>query len=223
MRYLLFDRVTSIEPGRRIEGVKCVSLTEECFRGHFDRKSVFPGSLLIEAMIQLLAWCAMAKHEFEASLVLTVLDDVQVPTDLAPGCRIEMVGELMGTNPKGSMGRVWAEVESSIDSANGVLFTTDYVRDALVRKIIDLPLDRFLVLPCGVDLDEFHPDRAGEAAARHALDEPYVFCYLYHYLLDLEAGQRAIDLPEAEDVRIFAVTLSDEAISDTRSAAAEPD
>ena len=55
MRFLLFDRVTKLEPGRRIEGVKCISLTEECFRGHFARRSLFPGSLLIEAMIQLVS------------------------------------------------------------------------------------------------------------------------------------------------------------------------
>ena len=70
------------------------------------------------------------------------------------------------------------------------------------------------------------PPVAWYATHRHdanGVDEPYVFCYQYHHLLELEAGQRAIDLPEAEDVRIFAVTLSDEAISDTRSAAAEPD
>lgn len=123
MRYLLFDRVTKLEPGRRIEGVKCISLTEECFRGHFDKRSLFPGSLLVEAMIQLLAWCAMAEHEFRASLVLSMLDDVRLPTDLEPGCKVEMFGELLGTNPRGSMGRVWAEVDGErVASVGRVLY-----------------------------------------------------------------------------------------------------
>lgn len=135
MRYLLFDRVTHLEPGRRIEGVKCVSLTEECFRGHFEKKSLFPGSLLIESMIQLLAWCAMAKHDFETSLVLTVLDDVQVPADLEPGCRIEMVGELLGTNKRGSMGRVRAEIDGrQIASVGRVLFAHMPVPDPEVLR-----------------------------------------------------------------------------------------
>jgi 3-hydroxyacyl-[acyl-carrier-protein] dehydratase len=123
VRFLLFDRVTKLEPGRRIEGVKCVSLTEECFRGHFDRRSLFPGSLLVEAMIQLLAWCAMAKHDFKTSLVLSMLDDVQVPTDLEPGHRIDLFGELTGTNPRGSMGRAWAEIDGKrIASVGRVLY-----------------------------------------------------------------------------------------------------
>lgn len=72
--------------------------------------------------------------------------------------------------------RLWAEIEQAILSANGLLVTTDYVRDELVRAIVDVPAERFLVLPCGIDLDEFHPDNAGEAAARHGLTTPYVIC-----------------------------------------------
>ena len=54
-------------------------------------------------------------------------------------------------------------------------------------------------------------------------DEPYVFCYLFHHVVGLEPGQTALGLPEAEDVRVFALTLSDDRIGDTRSAAVEAD
>lgn len=123
MRFLLFDRVTKLEPGRRIEGVKCVTLTEEYLRGHFTKQACVPGTLLIEAMIQLLAWCVMAKYDFRTSVVLSVLEDVEVPPDLEPGQRIDLVGELMGTNPRGSMGRAWAEIEGErIASVGRVLY-----------------------------------------------------------------------------------------------------
>ena len=72
--------------------------------------------------------------------------------------------------------RLWDEIEQAIGAANGLLVTTDYVRDELVRAIVDVPEERFLVLPCGIDLDEFHPERGGQAAGRHGIDEPYVIC-----------------------------------------------
>jgi glycosyltransferase involved in cell wall biosynthesis len=72
--------------------------------------------------------------------------------------------------------RLGEEIRQAIRSADGLLVTTDYVRDDLVRPTIDLPLDRFLVLPCGVDLDEFQPGKAGGAARRFELPERYVIC-----------------------------------------------
>jgi 3-hydroxyacyl-[acyl-carrier-protein] dehydratase len=113
VRFLLFDRVTHLEPGRRIEGVKCTSLTEEYLRGHFPRSARVPGSLLVESMVQLTAWCAIARHDYAFSLVLSVLEDVEVPCDLAPGCQVRLVGEISGTNPKASVGTAWAEVDGA--------------------------------------------------------------------------------------------------------------
>ena len=111
MRFLLFDRVTQLEVGKRIAGVKCVSLSEEYLKGHFTRAALVPGSLIIEGMLQLTAWCAIAKHDYKFSLVLSVMENVEVPPDLAPGHQIHLFGELLGTNPKGSMARAWAEVD----------------------------------------------------------------------------------------------------------------
>jgi len=113
VRFLLFDRVTRLDPGKRIEGVKCVSLTEEYLRGHFDRKPLVPGALIVEAMVQLLGWLVITKHDYSLSVVLSVLEDVEVPSDLRPGCTLELFGELQGTNKKGSMGHAWAEVDGT--------------------------------------------------------------------------------------------------------------
>ena len=123
MRFLLFDRITHIEPRRRIEGVKCTTLTEECLRGHYDRQALFPSSLLVEAMVQMLGWLVMTSHDFKRSVVLSVLEDVQLPPDLRPGHRVDLVGELMGTNPKGSMGRATASIDGEqIASIGRVLY-----------------------------------------------------------------------------------------------------
>ncbi len=51
------------------------------------------------------------------------MDDVRVPPDLRPGYRIDLFGELMGTNPRGSMGRAWAEIDGEqVASVGRVLY-----------------------------------------------------------------------------------------------------
>ncbi len=135
MRFLLFDRVTHLEPGRRIEGIKTISLTEECFRGHYPRRPLFPSSLVVESMVQLTAWCAIAKHDFAVSLVLSVLEDVRLPPDLPPGVRLDLSGELLGTNPKGSMARARAVVDGEeVASIGRLLYAHVPIADPEVMR-----------------------------------------------------------------------------------------
>jgi len=72
--------------------------------------------------------------------------------------------------------RIWRLIEQAVRQAKGIIVTTEYVRDQLVRSLIDLPLDRFIVLPCGIDLDEFNPANTDGIAAKYALPETYVIC-----------------------------------------------
>lgn len=72
--------------------------------------------------------------------------------------------------------RIWSMIQDAIEGANGILVTTEYVRDQLVRPLIDIPAERFLVLPCGVDLDEFRAGRSAEIERKYALPEQYVIC-----------------------------------------------
>lgn len=49
---LLVDRIVEFEPGKRIVGLKNVTINEPFFRGHFPDHPVMPGVLVIEAMAQ---------------------------------------------------------------------------------------------------------------------------------------------------------------------------
>ena len=48
----LVDKITDFEPGVWAEGVKCVSVNEPFFQGHFPEAHVMPGVLIIEALAQ---------------------------------------------------------------------------------------------------------------------------------------------------------------------------
>lgn len=49
---LLVDRVLEIEKGQRIKAIKNVTINEQFFNGHFPKRPVMPGVLMIEALAQ---------------------------------------------------------------------------------------------------------------------------------------------------------------------------
>ncbi|NNL79183.1 MAG: glycosyltransferase family 4 protein [Flavobacteriaceae bacterium] len=71
---------------------------------------------------------------------------------------------------------LWQAIEDAIKGANGLIVTTEYVRDKLVRNLIDLPLKNFLIQPCGVDLSEFNPDNTENIVEKYSLPAKYVIC-----------------------------------------------
>ena len=50
--FLLVDRIVELEAGKRVVGIKNVTINEPFFQGHFPGHPIMPGVLIIEAMAQ---------------------------------------------------------------------------------------------------------------------------------------------------------------------------
>lgn len=83
---MLIDRIASLEPGRRIEACKALSLAEEYLADHFPTFPVLPGVFMLEAMVQASAWLVRASLDFAPSVVLLKeARNVTYKSFLAPG------------------------------------------------------------------------------------------------------------------------------------------
>ena len=56
MRFILIDKVVSLQAGKQIKAVKNVSLSEEYLADHFPTFPVLPGVLLLEGLIESASW-----------------------------------------------------------------------------------------------------------------------------------------------------------------------
>ncbi|MDH3250198.1 MAG: glycosyltransferase family 4 protein [Acidimicrobiia bacterium] len=74
----------------------------------------------------------------------------------------------------GYPGPIWRQIVDALTDASGILVTTAYVRDALVRRLVDLPVDRFTVIPCGVDLQTYHPTAGRPLREKYDLPDRFV-------------------------------------------------
>ncbi len=90
MRFILIDKVVSLESGKEIKTVKSVSLAEEYLADHFPTFPVLPGVLLLEGLIESASWLVREAENFAHSMILLEqARNVKYRSFLVPGSRIE--------------------------------------------------------------------------------------------------------------------------------------
>ena len=86
VKFVLIDRISELQTGRRIVAHKALSLAEEYLGDHFPTFPVLPGVLMLEAMVQASAWVVRDALDFAPSLiVLKEARNVTYKSFLAPG------------------------------------------------------------------------------------------------------------------------------------------
>ena len=92
--FLLVDRIVEIEPGKRIVGIKNVTINEQFFVGHFPGAPVMPAVLILESMAQVsgvLMYRVLADRD-KKLIYFTGIESAKFRRPVLPGdqLRIEM-------------------------------------------------------------------------------------------------------------------------------------
>jgi len=97
MKFYLVDRIERIERGKRIVGLKNLSLAEEYLADHFPAFPVLPGVLMLESMVQTAAWLVRIEQNWSKSLIeLARARNVRYGNFVAPGQALRTEVELLG-------------------------------------------------------------------------------------------------------------------------------
>ncbi|MBF0539048.1 MAG: hypothetical protein HQL03_12445 [Nitrospirae bacterium] len=124
MRFLFYDRITEIDKGKAVSGVKTFALSEEFFRGHFSKKAIIPGVIFIEAMAQLLGWLIIYTHDFRLSAIMSLVEGVKVAPMLRPGLTADICGQIVSTSKRDSLGKAQVFIEGKeVASIQRIIFS----------------------------------------------------------------------------------------------------
>ncbi len=102
--FLLVDRVTDVEKGKRAVGIKNVTTNEPFFQGHFPGNPVMPGVLILEAMAQVVAFSALGPGGVQGKVPYLVgVDRARFRRPVVPGDQLRIEIELV--RARGDFGR----------------------------------------------------------------------------------------------------------------------
>ncbi|MCX8023425.1 MAG: 3-hydroxyacyl-ACP dehydratase FabZ [Syntrophorhabdaceae bacterium] len=94
--FLLVDRVLEFEPAKRIVAIKNVTFNEPFFPGHFPKKPIMPGVLIVEALAQAGGVLAFKTFpEKKGSVFFTGIDEARFRKPVVPGDQLKLVVEVI--------------------------------------------------------------------------------------------------------------------------------
>ena len=94
--FLLVDRITALEEGRFIEGIKNVTINEPYFQGHYPGQPIMPGVMILEALAQLsgILLSRRLEHTGKVAMLLS-MDKVKMRRPVRPGDQLLIQAEAL--------------------------------------------------------------------------------------------------------------------------------
>jgi len=116
--FLLVDRITYLDKGKKAIGIKNVTMNEHFFQGHFPGKPVMPGVLIVEAMAQVggVLMLACEKHRGKLAFFMAA-NNIKFRKTVLPGDQL-----------------VIEVVSGKIRSRTGSVITKAFVNEKVVAE-----------------------------------------------------------------------------------------
>lgn len=122
--FLLVDRIVEMDHQEKtIKGIKCVTMNEEFFQGHFPGHPIMPGVLIVEGMAQCLGVLVMDSVEEKAIPYFAAIENVKFKAPVKPGD--QLVYEVKIDKARGAIvkGSGVAKVDGKIVTEASFTFT----------------------------------------------------------------------------------------------------
>lgn len=108
--FILVDRIIEIVPGKRIVGLKNVTMNEPFFQGHFPGTPIMPGVLIIEAMAQVggvLVYASQSEEERTGLIYFMGIDKARFRKPVVPGDQIVL--DIEWTKKRGKVSKMYGK------------------------------------------------------------------------------------------------------------------
>ncbi len=113
--FQLVDRVLDYEPGAWAHGIKCVSVGEQFFCGHFPQEHVMPGVLILEALAQVGAIAELSMPENKGKIAFFGgVRKCRFKKQVKPGDVLDLYCELIEQRGPVGIGKAVAKVDGKI-------------------------------------------------------------------------------------------------------------
>ncbi|CAM9370092.1 unnamed protein product [Heterosigma akashiwo] len=106
--FALVDKILEFKEGEKVVGVKCITMNEPQFTGHFPGRPIMPGVLMVEAMAQLGGYLCLKLPENKPGSIFFFggVDGVRWKKPVVPGDTLVMEMELKTWKPRFGMAKM---------------------------------------------------------------------------------------------------------------------
>ncbi len=113
--FALVDKITDYESGKWAKGIKCVTMNEPFFQGHFPGHPVMPGVLILEALAQTGAVALLSLPEYKGKIALFGgVKNARFKQQVTPGDVLELSCEVVEMKGPVGIGKAKATVNGKI-------------------------------------------------------------------------------------------------------------